>query len=65
MGINMQFSMQMRLGIGLDIEYSNSVYHVVDTGDDEEEMMAFEGVIIKLPFCYFYYGDFYTLEDVH
>ena len=61
----MSISFGLRQGIGLDIEYSNSVYHVVDTGDDEEEMMAFEGMIIKLPFCYIYYGDFYTLEDVH
>lgn len=59
----MSISFGLRQGIGIDIEFNDSIYHIVDTGDDDEEMMAFEGMIIKLPFCYFYWGDYYTLEE--
>lgn len=52
-----------RLGIGLDIEYNEDICHIVAFGDsDKEEVLAFMGIIIKLPFVSIYIGDFFDLE---
>lgn len=52
-----------RLGIGLDIEYNEDICHIVQFGDDEnEEVVGFMGIIIKLPFTSIYIGDFFELE---
>ena len=52
-----------RLGIGLDVEYNEDICHIVQFGDDDkEEVVAFMGIIIKLPFVSIYIGDFFDLE---
>ena len=53
-----------RLGIGLDIEHSETIIHRVGETDDEDDaiLAAFMGIIIKLPFLSCYIGDFYELE---
>jgi len=58
----MQLTIVPRLGIGLDIEYNDTIIHIV--GDDEEEkfLAAYEGLIIKLPFLSIYYGEFGKFE---
>jgi hypothetical protein len=51
-----------RLGIGCDIEYNEDICHIIET-DDEDEVVAFMGIIIKLPFLSIYIGDFFDLEE--
>lgn len=52
----------LRQGIGLDIEYNEDICHIVTNGT-EENVVAFAGVLIKLPFITIYMGDFYDLEE--
>ena len=51
-----------RLGIGFDIEYNEDICHIVEFADEKEEVLAFMGIIIKLPFVSIYIGDFFDLE---
>tara|TARA_R110000850_G_scaffold234739_2_gene359679 strand:- start:94 stop:288 length:195 start_codon:yes stop_codon:yes gene_type:complete len=54
--------MNMRLGIGFDIEHNDTICHVV--GDDEGRFIAaYEGLIIKLPFFSIYIGEFSELDE--
>lgn len=53
---------KFRQGIGLDIEYNEDICHIVTNGE-EENVVAFCGVLIKLPFLTCYIGDFFDLED--
>jgi hypothetical protein len=53
----------LRVGIGFDIEYNDDICHIVIADDtEEEEVVAFEGILIKVPFFSIYIGDFYDLE---
>jgi len=53
---------KFRQGIGFDIEYNEDICHIVTNGE-EENVVAFAGVLIKLPFITGYIGDFFDLED--
>lgn len=53
---------KLRQGIGFDIEYNEDICHIVTNGT-EENVVAFAGVLIKIPFITIYIGDFYDLED--
>lgn len=53
---------RFRQGIGFDIEYNEDICHIVTNGD-EENVVAFAGILIKIPFITAYIGDFYDLED--
>jgi len=48
---------RIRQGMGLDIEYSKDICHVIQDEDGKERLLAFNGLILKLPFCQIYYGD--------
>ena len=54
--------LKLRQGIGFDIEYNEDICHIVTNGN-EENVVAFAGVLIKIPFITIYIGDFYDLED--
>jgi len=43
--------------MGLDIEYSRDICHITEDEDGQERLLAFNGLILKLPFCQIYYGD--------
>jgi hypothetical protein len=58
----MSFVFKFRQGIGLDIEYNEDICHIVTNGEDEQ-VVAFCGVLLKLPFLTIYIGDFFDLED--
>jgi len=66
MGINMQFSMQMRLGIGIDIENATETCYIVDSEDEEGTrrtiMTGFEGLAISLPFFKILVGEFHEID---
>lgn len=57
------FLFRPRQGIGLDIEYNEDIIHRVVFGDDTEEYLGFNGIIIKLPLCQIYLGDFMEMDD--
>lgn len=54
--------LRFRHGIGLDIEYNEDICHILTDGKTED-VVAFVGVIIKIPFITIYLGEFYDLED--
>ena len=55
--------MKTRLGIGCDIEHNEDILHIVETRDGEEQaLVAFQGLIVKLPFLSIYVGDFAEVE---
>ena len=51
----------LRQGIGLDIEYNDDIQHTISDGK-EDWSVAFEGIIIKIPFISIYIGHFFDLE---
>ena len=54
-----------RLGIGFDIEHNEDILHYVESDKDdyeEQTLVAYNGLIIKLPFFAIYIGDFYDAE---
>ena len=54
--------MKLRQGIGLDIEYSDDIIHIVGYNEEEQYLAAFLGIIIKLPFLSVYIGEFEPLD---
>lgn len=58
----MQLVINFRQGIGLDIEYNEDICHVIQSGEGEEDVVAFAGILIKIPFFTIYYGDFFDLD---
>lgn len=54
----------LRQGIGLDIEYNNTICHMEKTGDGRNVMLTFEGIIILLPFVKIYIGDFTEIFEM-
>ena len=48
----------LRQGIGLDIEYNEDICHIINDGDDFDKLYAFSGILIKLPFFSIYLGEF-------
>ena len=52
-----------RLGIGVDIEHSEDIIHMMQTLDGEVGLVAFAGLLIKIPFLTIYIGDFAELES--
>ena len=54
----------MRQGIGIDIEYNNTICHMAETGDGRNVMLTFEGIIILLPFVTVHIGDFTEIFEM-
>ena len=52
----------VRQGIGLNIEYNEDICHIVNNGE-KEDFVAFQGILIKIPFFTIYIGDFFELDD--
>lgn len=51
---------RLRQGIGFDIEYNDDICHRVDNPEaGKEEVWAFAGIMILLPFIKIYIGDFF------
>jgi len=48
----------LRQGIGFDIEYNEDICHIVDTGEKHETLHSYNGIIILLPFIKIYIGEF-------
>lgn len=48
---------ELRQGIGLDIEFNQDICHIADTDEIESGLFAFIGIIVLLPFIKIYIGD--------
>ena len=55
---------RMRQGLGIDIEYSEDICHIVVDDEGQETVLAFNGGIVKLPFCQIYFGEFGELGSI-
>lgn len=56
------FLVNMRLGIGFDIEATEDVCYILTTDEDETYVAGFEGLTILLPFIRILYGSFHELD---
>ena len=56
----MNLIVQMRLGIGFDIEHNEINRYCMLDEEGKEEIVCFVGLIIKLPFIEILIGDFFT-----
>lgn len=54
----------LRQGIGFDIEYNEDICHVVETEDEKTKLLAYTGIIIILPFIKVYVGTFDELAEL-
>lgn len=55
---------KFRQGIGIDIEFNEDNCHLVDTGKENLDLVAYTGAIILLPFIKIYIGEFAEFEEV-
>ena len=58
----MTIVVNLRLGIGLDIEFNEDILHLVDFEDKENVLLAYSGILINLPFLKIYIGEFDEME---
>lgn len=48
---------ELRQGIGLDIEFNQDICHIADTDEINNGLFAFIGIILLLPFIKIYIGE--------
>ena len=53
----------LRQGIGFDIEYNEDICHIADTHEVTDGLFAFIGIIILLPFIKIYIGEMNLIGD--
>ena len=61
----MTIVMNLRLGIGFDIEFNEDIIHMVDIEDEEDVLVAYTGIIICLPFFKVYIGEFDEIGELN
>lgn len=54
----------LRQGIGFDIEYNDDICHIVDTSEKHETLHSYNGIIILLPFLKIYIGEFDQIGEL-
>jgi len=58
------FIVNLRQGIGFDIEYNEDICHIVDTGEEHDTLHAYSGIILLLPFLKIYLGQFDQIGEL-
>lgn len=53
-----------RKGIGLDIEFNDTICHIIDDGGDNDKLFSYSGILIKLPFISVYIGEFEEIGEL-
>lgn len=53
-----------RQGIGLDIEYNDTICHIIDDGGANDKLFSYSGILIKLPFLSIYIGEFDEIGEL-
>ncbi len=41
---------ELRQGIGLDIEFNDTICHIIDDGGPQDKLFSYSGILLKLPF---------------
>ena len=54
----------LRQGVGFDIEYNEDICHIIDTGDKNNALHSFNGIIILVPFLKLYIGNFMLIDEM-
>ena len=54
----------LRQGIGFDIEFNETICHIIDDGGDNDKLFAYSGILIKLPFVSVYIGEFEEIGEL-
>ena len=53
----------LRQGIGFDIEYNEDICHIADTDEVTDGLFGFIGIVILLPFIKIYIGEMNLISD--
>jgi hypothetical protein len=54
----------LRQGIGFDIEYNEDICHIVETGAEHDTLHSYNGIILLLPFLKIYFGEFHQIGEL-
>ena len=54
----------LRQGIGLDIEYNQNICYMAETRGGRNVMLTFKGILILLPFVKIHLGDFTEIFEM-
>ena len=54
----------LRQGIGFDIEFNETICHIIDDGGPNDKLFAYSGILIKLPFISIYIGEFEEIGEL-
>lgn len=60
----MMINIHLRQGIGIDVEYNQTICYKAETGRGRDVMLTFEGIIILLPFVKIHLGDFTEIFEM-
>ena len=55
---------ELRQGIGLDIEFNDTICHIIDDGGHNDKLFYYSGILIKLPFLSIYIGEFEEIGEL-
>lgn len=55
---------ELRQGIGFDIEYNDTICHIIDDGGANDKLFSYSGILIKLPFLSVYIGEFEEIGEL-
>jgi hypothetical protein len=55
---------ELRQGIGLDIEFNDTICHIIDDGGPQDKLFSYSGILIKLPFLSIYIGEFDEIGEL-
>lgn len=62
----MELVIRTRLGVGVDIESNEDICYRIgylnEKGEEEEDIVCYNGLLIKLPFLTIYLGEFFPIE---
>lgn len=63
----MEIVIRTRLGVGVDIESNEDICYRIgylnEKGEEEEDIICYNGLLIKLPFLTIYIGEFFPIES--
>ena len=55
---------ELRQGIGLDIEFNDTICHIIDDGGANDKLFSYSGILLKLPFLSIYIGEFEEIGEL-
>ena len=55
---------ELRQGIGIDIEYNDTICHIIDDGGPQDKLFSYSGILLKLPFLSIYIGEFNEIGEL-